>query len=324
MSRITVGVLRGGPSSEYDVSLKTGAAVLKNLSRDYKGIDILVDKRGLWHANGLPFPPEKLSHRVDVIFNALHGYYGEDGKVQKMLEHFSVPYTGSNAFSSAIGINKALAKKYFARSGLMTSAHTRIRAAEYAPEKVRRVFREIPLPWIIKPVGGGSSVGISIARTFKELSECIERAFQYDSTILVEEYIDGREATCGVIDDFRGVAHYALPPIEIIPPNKRDKQAFFDYTAKYGGATREICPSNFSKTRKEEIMRMAIAAHRAIGARHYSRSDFIVSPRGIYILEINTLPGLTEESLLPKACTAVGCSFSDFLNHLLSLALDGK
>lgn len=321
MSKITVGVLRGGPSSEYDISLKTGSAVLKNLPSRYKGVDILIDKKGYWHANGLPFSPERILRKIDVAFNALHGYYGEDGKVQKILEQFNVPYTGSDAVSSAVGMNKALTKKCFARSGLKIPAHTVIRFTENLYREAVRTFRELPQPSVVKPLIGGSSLGVSIARTFEELLQGVKNAFQYDSAVIVEEYIKGREATCGVTEEFRGETYYSFPPIEIITPASH---TFFDYDAKYSGKTREVCPGNFSSEEKKEIMRAAIAAHNAINARHYSRSDFIVSPRGIYIFEINTLPGLTEESLMPKACAAIGCSFSDLLTHILSLALQKR
>ncbi len=321
MNKVTVGVLRGGPSSEYEVSLKTGAAVLKHLPKHYKKVDVLIDKEGVWHVNGLPLPPERLARKIDVAFNALHGYYGEDGKVQKMLEMSGIPYTGSDAISSAVGMNKLLSKKSFKKHRIIILKHRVIRPTGDLYGAVTKVFRVLPQPSVVKPLSGGSSVGVTIARTFHELLEAVEHAFEYDGAVLVEEYIKGREATCGVIDEFRGEKHYALPPIEIIPPPTHD---FFNYDAKYSGITQELCPSNFSSVEKKEIMMAAIAAHRAIGARHYSRSDFIVSPRGIFILEINTLPGLTEESLIPKACSAVGCSFSEFLDHLITLALERK
>ncbi len=313
-----VGVLRGGLSSEYEVSLKTGGAVLKNLPEHYKGVDILIDKDGVWHANGLPFSPERISSKVDVVFNALHGYYGEDGKVQKILERFDVPYTGAEAMASAIGMNKLFTKEHFQKSGLVMPIHRIVKETDDVERKILSVFRELPQPSVVKPLSGGSSVGVFIAHSFDELLKAVLSALQYDSAVIIEEYIKGREATCGVIDNFRGEEHYALPPVEIVPPSD---YTFFDYDAKYRGETREICPSNFSDEEKREIMRASIVAHKAIDARHYSRSDFIVSSRGIFILEINTLPGLTEESLFPKACNAVGCSFSDFLDHLLKLAL---
>ena len=176
----------------------------------------------------------------------------------------------------------------------------------------------MPPPWVIKYPSGGSSVGVFVARNFEDLEGVLEKAVSFSPKILVEEYIMGREATCGVIDEFRNQKHYALPVIEIIPPVKSD---FFSYDAKYGGETQELCPANFDMAVKKEIEKLAVLAHNSIGARHYSRSDFIVSKKGIYILEINTLPGLTAESLLPKALNAVGSSHKELLEHLITLAL---
>ena len=215
-------------------------------------------------------------------------------------------------------MNKLLSKKSFKKHKIKILKHKVIRHTDDLYGAVTKVFRTLPQPSIVKPLSGGSSVGVNIARTFHELLEAAEHAFQYDSAVLVEEYVKGREATCGVIENFRREAYYALPPIEIIPPLAHD---FFDYDAKYGGITQELCPSNFPAPIKNEIMRLAVTAHKAIGARQYSRSDFIVSSRGVHILEINTLPGLTERSLVPKACSAVGISFSQLLDHLIVLAL---
>jgi len=237
------------------------------------------------------------------------------------MDQFGVFYTGSQAFSSALGLNKMLTKKIYQTIGLKSPHYVVVRLDEYVHGDIVRLYREFPQPSVLKPVGGGSSLNVFIARDFESFSEAFETILQSSPVVLVEGYVQGKEATCGVLDNFRGEAYYALPPIEIIPPQDRE---LFDYEAKYDGSTQEICPSNFSLEEKQEIMRMAVTAHRALGLRHYSRSDFIVSPRGIYILETNTLPGLTEESLLPKAVQAVGCSFSDFLDHVINLALSGK
>jgi len=173
MSKVTVGVLRGGPSNEYEVSLKTGGAVLKNLPRHYKGIDILIDKEGKWHAGGLPTTLGRISRKVDVVFNALHGYYGEDGKVQKVFEQFGVPYTGSDVMASVIGMNKLFTKKHFKKSGLTIPAHRIIKETDDIEKQIHSVFRELPQPSVIKPVSGGSSVGIYIAHNFNELLDAI-------------------------------------------------------------------------------------------------------------------------------------------------------
>lgn len=318
MSSIRVGVLRGGPSLEHEVSLKTGESVLRNLPKHYSAKDIFISKEGEWHLNGKPAHHERIFRHIDVVFNALHGEYGEDGKVQQLLEVFGVPYTGSGALASALGMNKILARQAFKSAGLKVPAGFEIILENGFAEIAKKIFKTMPPPWVIKYPSGGSSVGVSIARDFGDLAGALEKVFSFSSKILVEEYIKGREATCGVIDEFRNQKHYALPIVEIIPPAKSE---FFSYEAKYGGETRELCPANFDIAVKKEIEKLAIMAHNSIGARHYSRSDFIVSKKGIYILEINTLPGLTAESLLPKALNAVGSSHKELLEHLIKLAL---
>jgi D-alanine-D-alanine ligase len=324
MSRKKVGVLRGGPSSEYEVSLKTGETVIKALEDKYEVLDIFISKDGVWHHLGAPIKPENLFKKVDVIFNALHGAYGEDGTVQKLLEQFKVPYTGSTALASAVGMNKVLSKKIYKNNSLKTPLHTTITKGADLVTEVKTVFKSFPMPAVVKPVNGGSSVGTSIAKTLVELESAVETALNFSDTALIEEFIAGKEATCGVLDDFRGQKHYSLLPIEIRP---RKGHTFFNYESKYSGETgaEEICPGNFAAAEKKIIQEMAENAHRALGLRHYSRSDFIVHPkRGIYILETNTLPGLTPTSLLPKSLNAIGCKLPDFLEHLIRLALEGK
>jgi D-alanine-D-alanine ligase len=323
MSRTKVGVLRGGPSSEYEVSLKTGKSVIDNLSSEkYEALDIFIDRDGVWHHQGLPITPEKLFKKVDVIFNALHGAYGEDGTVQKILDQFAIPYTGSKSLASAIGMNKVLSKKIYKDHGLKTPLHKVLHKKEHQPEHVAVIFKSFPMPVVVKPVCGGSSLGTNIAVTLAELDNAIEDAFKYGNQIMIEEFISGKEATCGVVDNFRDKDVYSLLPIEIRKPSDAK---FFDYNAKYGGKTEEICPGNFAAAEKKIIQEMSEKAHRALGLRHYSRSDFIIHPRrGIYILETNTLPGLTSESLLPKSLKAIGCNFQNFLEHLIDLALRGK
>jgi len=311
-------VLRGGPSLEHEVSLKTGETVLRNLPEKYSVKDIFISKEGEWHLDGKPAHHERIFRKIDVIFNALHGEYGEDGKVQQLLEAFGVPYTGSGVMASALGMNKILAKQVFKSAGLKVPSGFEVVLENELTETANKIFRKMPPPWVIKYPSGGSSVGVFIARNFDDLKGALEKVSPFSSKILIEEYIRGREATCGVIDEFRNQKHYALPVVEIIPPAQ---SGFFSYEAKYGGETRELCPSNFDMPTKKAIEAMAIAAHNAIGGRHYSRSDFIVSKKGIYILEINTLPGLTAESLLPKALNAVGSSHKELLEHLLGLAL---
>lgn len=318
MSKLRVAVLRGGPSSEYDVSLKTGASVLKHLDREkYQPLDVFIDKDVKWHVDGVATDPLDLRHRADVAWNALHGSYGESGEVQRLLESIDVPYTGSGVVASAVAMHKAKAKEVFVRHGLSVAPGIEVELSVVNDGDVREIFRSLPPPYIVKPISGGSSVGMSIAYSISELHDALMRASEHSSNVLIESMIRGREATCGIIDGFRGERFYALMPIEIVPSQD---SSFFDYDAKYSGKSQEICPGRFSLEESVAIQDAARKAHVALGARHYSRSDFIVTPKNIYILEINTAAavGLTEESLMPKALAAVGCSLKEFLDHVIT------
>jgi D-alanine-D-alanine ligase len=314
-----VGVLRGGPSREHEVSLKSGAAILANLPEErYTARDIYIDRKGQWHDRGRATTPERALRQIDVALIGLHGEYGEDGEVQKLLERFGVPYTGADSFGSYLAMHKLMSKVRAREAGLLTPEFRHIERVEDSEEGAREVVRNFHQPVVVKPVGWGSSVGVSIVGGYAPVLSAINRLFDEGAPgVLVEELIRGREATIGVVENLRGEPLYVLPTIEIIPPSGD----FFSYGAKYSGATREICPGNFSRVATEELQRLARVMHRSLGLRHYSRSDFIVAPKGIYYLETNTLPGLTTESLLPKSLAAVGVSFRDFLSHLVNLAL---
>jgi D-alanine-D-alanine ligase len=319
MQKIRVGVLRGGISSEYDVSLNTGQSVLFHLDQDkYAPKDILITKDGTWHLNGFPITLAKLAREVDVIFNALHGAYGEDGKVQQELERFNIPYTGSRIMPSAIAMNKGMSKQCFESVGLKTPKGVILKPGDNIEQILLPFFREVSGMHVVKPLNGGSSLGIVLSKSFGETLEAVKNILDEGNAVIVEEFIKGREITCGVIEGFEGQTVYPLFPIEIL---SEPTEEIWGYDAKYNGKTTEVCPANLEEDRMQEIQRMAVAAHNSIGLRHYSRSDFIVSPRGIYILEINNLPGLTEHSLVPKALKAAGMEFPEFLDYLLSLAI---
>lgn len=320
MQRIKVAVLRGGPGVENEVSMKTGKNVMENLSDKYIPMDVFIAKDGSWMLDGVAIKPEKLFRNIDVVFNAMHGEYGEDGKVQQLMDQFGVKYTGSKALASAIGMNKVLAKEIFIKAGLKTPVYKVFKKSDNLNDVHIEIFKTFPMPAIIKPGGSGSSIGVSLVKTLNEILPAIAKALKYSETIIVEEFIKGREATCGVLEKFRKEEIYPLLPVEITQPKEFE---FFGYDAKYSGCSGEICPGNFSEKEKEMLQHMSVEAHRLLGLRHYSRSDFIVSPkRGVYILEVNTLPGLTKESLYPKSLEAVGCSFAHFLDHVIMLALE--
>ncbi|MFQ5540833.1 MAG: D-alanine--D-alanine ligase [Candidatus Paceibacteria bacterium] len=318
-----VAVLRGGMGDEHEVSLRSGAAVLRELAatRDHENIstiDIFIDRAGTWHVRGVPRSPERALTGVDVVWNALHGMYGEDGGVQRELDRIGIPYSGSGAYASTLAMNKAAAKRALGHAGIRTPRSVLLSVTPTLEQELVTLFRSFPQPTIVKPVASGSSFGVTLARSFGEFEEGVRRAFQHTGQVLIEEYVRGKEATVGIVDQFRGSARYALPPVEITP---KRTSVFFDYNAKYCGEADERCPGTFSDAETRALVEAALAAHKHLGLRHYSRSDFIVSPRGVYFLEANTLPGTTEESLFPKSLSAVGSSLGEFVEHVLGLAI---
>lgn len=321
MIRKKIAVLRGGPSSEHEVSLKTGKNVLRELSDKYDVIDIVIDKEGVWHIHGLPVDPIKAIKMADLVFNALHGEYGEDGKVQQLLENLQAKFTGSGSLSSALAMNKIKAKEIFQKNGLQTPLHkvlSKPESDEGLELQALLIFRNFTMPVVLKPVDKGSSIGISVANDFETLKEAMGRLYEMYPQILVEEYIVGKEATVGVIEKFRNQDLYSLLPTEIELPKQKK---LFDYETKYSGTAAERTPGNFNSSEREALQKIAKIAHEALGLRHYSRSDFVVHPkRGIYILETNSLPGLGENMLLVNSFKHVDLTLGEFLDHIINLS----
>lgn len=320
MRKTRVGVMRGGPSSEYDISLETGKSVLDNLSNDrYVPVDIVVHNNGSWHVGGIEQKPEQVFAKIDVLWNALHGHFGEDGKLQRYLDMHGVPYTGSGALASALGMHKHLAKDIFKKHGIKTPTAVLIRPEEDILLRARDIWRTFPHPAVVKPASAGSSIGVSVIHTYDALVDALLQARLFSDIVIVEDHIEGREATCGVADNFRGQTAYAFPPVEVVLPKEK---TFYDFDAKYVHFCRDICPGRFSNAEKHELQEIARAVHEMLSLRHYSRSDFIVSPKqGIYLLEVNTLPSLTKESLMTKSFDAVGFPLPDFLDHIINETL---
>ncbi len=279
--------------------------------------DIYIDKQGTWHERGKPFAPADILRTLDVAVIALHGEYGEDGEVQKLLEQFQIPYTGSDSLGSYIAMHKVLSKERAKEVGLRTPRYKFLERGADIEKEVYDITRTFQQPVVVKPIRWGSSVGVSIVGGYAHVYSAIHQLLAETDALLVEEYIRGTEATAGVVEGLRGERLYALPVIEIIPP----ANDFFSYESKYNGKSAEIVPGRFPKQVHDELSRSAQLMHDTLGLRHYSRSDFIVAPSGIYYLETNTLPGLTKESLLPKSLAAVGIAFPDFLTHIIDLAL---
>lgn len=318
MSRTTVGVLRGGTSSEYNLSLKTGAAMLNALPEDtYDARDILIDKTGVWHYRGAPATPARALAQVDVVLNALHGGVGEDGTVQRILELSGVPYAGSRPLQSALTLNKARAKEILTNAGIRMpqgisfSASAGIDTGEMA----RMAHQRFAPPYIVKPVNEGAALGVRLAHSIVQLPEMIADALDTFGSVLIEEFIRGDEATVGIIHDFRGEALYALPPAYV-----KKEGPHLDRSHHENGMLVHHAPGGFSYVQKQSLMDLAKTAHTILALNHFSRSDFIVTPRHIYLLEVNTNPGLYPGASFPTMLAAVGSSVTEFLEHAIRLA----
>jgi D-alanine-D-alanine ligase len=317
MSKPRIGILRGGPSEEYDVSLKTGSAMLLSIDQSrFDPVDIIITKSGEWLINGVARYPEQILHTCDAVLIALHGSFGEDGSVQRLLERYGVAYNGSGPLASSIALNKQLTKEHLGGTGIKTPRSRKVSQDDISRLHiiVSDIRDQIGSRYVVKPLASGSSLGVELVLDTTDLRDILEHALERYAEVLVEEYIEGREATCAVVERFRGKELYVLPTIEIIPP---PGATHFDYDAKYHPATLEVCPSNFSHTVKETIESISRRVHEHLNLKQYSRSDFMVRGDEVFFLEVNTLPGLTNESLIPKALTAVGSSYNEFINHLI-------
>ena len=297
-SKIRVAVLRGGQSLGYSASLKTGEHVLsalREMSETYEPVDIFISIGGEWHREGLVEEPHRALRYVDVVWNALHGSYGEDGQVQRILEGIQIPFTGSSAVASALSMNKEMAKNLYRRHLLLTPAHALITKNNLSEDKLIHIFRNYLYPMIVKPTDAGESLGVCKVTTFHELKQAIEETFKYSPRVLVEEFIKGNEVSCVVIEEGKEEKIYAF------------------------------LPSSESKLIVEEnkkIEEMAKRAHEVLGLRHYSSSDFIITPRKkIYILETNSLPALHQDSLTRQSLHAIDWRPRDFVSHVLRLAM---
>jgi D-alanine-D-alanine ligase len=320
MARTIVGVLRGGTSSEYDLSLKTGAAMLSGLPEDkYDARDIFVDKRGYWHMRGMPSDPARVLAQIDVVLNALHGGVGEDGSVQRILDRAGVPYAGARPLAAAFSLNKIRAREILDKAGVRIPRGIWFSLNDdyTTGEMAKNVFAIIGPPYIVKPPSEGASRGIRIASTLNDLPDAIGDVLDGYGTALVEEFVIGEDATVGVIENFRNESIYVLPPVHVVlPEGARIYETHFHEQA----LAHHSVPSNFSIGQKKLLMDAARTAHRALEMSHFSRTDFIVTPRAAYLLEVNAIPGLYPGAAFPKMLESVGSNVPEFLEHSINLA----
>lgn len=301
LTQARIGVLMGGRSGEREISLRSGQAVWQALLRKgYHAVAIDADA---------DVPRRLQAKKVELVFVALHGRGGEDGTMQGLLEVMGIPYTGSGVRASALAMHKVTAKALLAAHGIPVPAGTVVEAGGPRPPAPPAGLK---LPLVVKPASEGSTIGVTILRRASEWRAALRRAHKHDREALVETYIPGRELTVSVLD---GVA---LPVVEI-----QAKGGFYDYTAKYTkGRTRYLCPAPLSRDVSRRLCDLAVQAYRTLGCDGAARVDFRVTPRGkLYVLEVNTIPGMTETSLLPMAAAQAGVDYDALTERILYSAL---
>lgn len=307
--KIRVALLAGGRSGEREVSLAGAAGFEAAIDREKYELIRYDPKTDLVRI-------AEDADCIDVAFILLHGTYGEDGTMQGYLDLLDIPYQGAGVLGSSLAMDKNMAKILYRQQDIPV-ANWRM-AVPDDKKKPEHLLEVLSLPLVVKPIREGSSLGMSVAKTVEELREGICLAYEHDSKVMVEEFIQGREITVGVLGNDELLA---LPLIEIIPG---DEFVFFDYKAKYEkGATQEICPADVSPELTETAQQYALQAHRGLQLRGYSRTDMMLTEDGkLYVLETNTIPGMTPTSLLPQAAEEAGLNFSELIDRLLTLALE--
>ena len=299
LTKLNITVMFGGTSAEREVSLRSGAQVVKALRSLGHHVSELDPQNPEW----------KLPEATEVVFLALHGTYGEDGTVQRRLEELGVAYTGCDPEASRIGFDKYLTKQRCVAAGVPTARFLLVESPTAS----------WPMGWdppvVLKPARQGSSVGLQFVERVSDWSKALAEAMRHDSRVLLEEKISGRECTVGILAD------EPLPVVEVRP-----KTGIYDYQTKYSeGTTDYFCPAPFDAETTARIQAAGMGAFKAIGGRDYSRVDVIVHPSGeMVVLEVNTLPGMTETSLLPKAAAAAGITYPQLCNRMAELALKRK
>ena len=308
MAKLRLALIAGGVSAEREVSLRGAAGVEQALNRDRYEV-VRYDP-----ATDLARIAADAAN-IDAAFILLHGVHGEDGTIQGFLDLLGIPYQGAGVLGSALAMDKNLAKVMYRLAGLPVAPWVMVEPGDLRDSG--RIESAVGLPCVVKPVRQGSSIGMSIVRTRDQLPAALELALRHDGEVMVEALLKGRELTAGVLGNSELTA---LPLIEIIPDSRFD---FFNYEAKYQpGATREVCPAPVSETVRARAQDYAVRAHRSLQLRGYSRTDMILVGEELYLLETNTIPGMTPTSLLPQAAAEAGLPFAALLDRLIELALE--
>ncbi len=306
---VRVAVLMGGRSAEREISLKTGAQVSAAL--EAKGFGVVEVDTG-----DSDFVTRFATSDCHVAFICLHGRFGEDGTVQGLCELLDIPYVGSGVLASALAMDKVMSKRFYRAAGIPTPDFFVLKRGEELDTGA--IVATLGEKVVVKPANEGSALGVTIVHEPAELAQAVGVALTYDRTVLIERFVEGVEVTVGVLGNEHPMS---LPTIEIVPEHE-----FYDFESKYlPGMSRHIIPARISEGARAECERLAVEAHLALGCRGMSRSDLIVSPDGaVQLLETNTIPGMTQTSLLPDAARAAGMEFPDLCSRLIELALEPR
>jgi len=331
MAKKRVVVLMGGASSEHEVSMASGQKVVESLaSAQYDVVPVTITREGLWVFPGKE--PVRIYQAIagldalaaDCVFLALHGAFGEDGRIQGLLDLLGLPYTSSGCAASALAIDKLRSKALVRDAGVRVAKHVVVAAAEWKADSagiVSRLEAGLGLPCVVKSPCQGSSVGLAIPRSVAELESAIETIFSFGDVLMIEQYVAGTEVTCAVLDVERVSHPVALPVTEIRPVTS----PYFDYYAKYTpGASREITPAEISPDATSRVQEIAVRAHTVVGCGIWSRSDFIIDAAGPVWIEINTIPGMTPTSLYPQAAAAAGIPYEQLVGMFVEAAIARK
>ncbi|MCX5976532.1 MAG: D-alanine--D-alanine ligase [Coprothermobacterota bacterium] len=319
----TVAVLLGGISPEREVSLASGEMAAIGLrEQGFRVFEVEIATDGRWQQRGRPVAATAVSHTMvealdpwpDIVFIALHGAKGEDGTIQGFLEVLGLPYTGSGVLASSLGMDKWRSRVLFQQEGLRIPPTVRIDAGAELGIQADRAVEELGWPLVVKPNDCGSSIGVRICRDLTTLLDGVDKAAALSSLVLLESYLPGVELTVPILGNEQA---RALPVIEVIPPGE-----FFDYSCKYDGSTQEICPARIKTTLAGEAQEIALRAYHLLGSSGFGRVDLIFSGGHLYLLEVNTIPGLTKESLVPKAARAAGIEFPQLMAEIVRLGLE--
>ena len=344
--KYNVALLMGGPSREHNVSLESGKMVINHIDYEkYNLFPIIINRDGTWSvydssavahtpifesdpSQWQAYPqtlslPNALSHikqmDVDIFFNVMHGAYGEDGTIQGVLEAYNMPYTGSNVLASSLAMDKILYKQFLTGAGVCVPDSIFITPTDMRDISsfVDEITGRLGFPCVIKTPSSGSSIGVELCRNSKELMDTAKKLLPIDNRLVIERFIEGREFTCAVLGNANTRDILALPPTEII-----SKNPFFDFEAKYTpDKAEEITPAQINQSLTQALRKIAITVHNLLGCNGLSRTDMLWDNENIFVLETNTIPGMTANSLLPKAALAYGMTLTQLIDNIIQYGL---